>query len=118
MIQAGGMAPSNQALHYGHIPQLTSQMQGLQIAHPGGPVGGYLPPQHQWSALWTHPIPQQPQPSMRMTGPIPRLPTAQQSQSPQTTPVQQQQPQQQQPPVAQQSLGSESKLQVSMPLQQ
>lgn len=128
MIQADGMGRTNQpALHYGHIPQLTSQMQALQIAHPEAPVGGYLPPQHQWPGLWTHPIPQQAQPSMRMNARIQPVPSTQQSKSPQSAPVQlQQQPQQQQPQqqqqqqhpqqVSQQSLGSESKLQVSMPL--
>lgn len=116
MIQAGGLGPSSQAaaaaaLHYGHIPQLTSQMQGLQIAHPHG---GYLPPQHQWSALWTHQIPQQPQPSMRLPPPISQ-PQPQSQQSPQST-VQHQLQQQQQPLVPQQSMAGDNKLQVSMPL--
>lgn len=107
MIQAGGLGPSNQAaaaaaLHYSHMPQITSQMQGLQIAHPHG---GYLPPQHQWSALWAHQIPQQPQPTMRLPAPMPQpLPPSQQ-QSPQSTSVHQQQ-----------SPANDSKLQVSMPL--
>lgn len=105
------MGPSNQAaaaaaLHYGHIPQLTSQLQGLQIAHPGAPVGGYLPPQHQWSALWTHPISQQPQPPMRLPGAMQTLPTSQQQ-----PPMPQQQ--QQTPPQPQ---ATDSKLQVSVPL--
>lgn len=121
MIQAGGLGPSNQAataaaLHYGHIPQLTSQMQGLQIAHPGAPVGGYLPP-HQWSALWTHPIQQQTQPSMRIPASLHPLPPSQQQSSPQATPVQQQQQPQQQPPIQHhQPPVTDNKLQVSVPL--
>lgn len=124
MIQAGGLGPSNQAaaaaaMHYGHIPQLTSQMQGLQIAHPGAPVGGYLPP-HQWSALWTHPIQQQTQPSMRMPASMHPLPQSQQQSSPQPAPAQQQQPlppQQQQSPIQhQQPPVTDNKLQVSVPL--
>lgn len=114
MIQAGGLGPSNQAaaaaaLHYGHIPQLTSQMQGLQLAHPHG---GYLPPQHQWSALWAHQIPQQPQPPMRLPAPMPQqLPQSQQQQSLQPTPVPQQPT-----PVPQQSPANDSKHQVPLPL--
>lgn len=108
MIQAGSLGSSNQvaaagALHYGHIPQLASQMQGLQLGHPGEPVCRYLPPHHQWSALWTHPVPPPPPPpqaSMRLTAPLQHSPPAnsqqQQQQSPQSNPIQQQ------PPTAQQ----------------
>lgn len=68
MTQAGGLSPSSQAaaaaaMHYGHIPHLAAQMQGLQITHAPHHIGGYLPPHHQWPALWPHPIPQQQSPS-------------------------------------------------------
>lgn len=64
MTQTGGLSPSSQAaaaaaMHYGHIPHLAAQMQGLQISHAAAHLGGYLPPQHQWPTLWPHPIPQQ-----------------------------------------------------------
>lgn len=115
MMQPASLGPSNQAaaaaaaLHYGHIPQLTSQMQGLQIAHPGAPVSGYLPPQHQWSTLWTHQIPPHPQPSMRLATTMQAHPTPQpkQHQSPITS------IQQHQPPSVQQH--NENKIQAPMP---
>lgn len=92
MIPAGGLGPSSPAsLHYGQIPQLTSQMQGLQIAHPGAPVGGYLPPQHQWSPVWSHPIAQQAQSSIRvpltMQQPPQLVPSRQQPQPPSPQPA-------------------------------
>lgn len=100
VIQAGSLGPTNQvaaapALHYGHIPQLTSQMQGLQLGHPGEPVCRYFPsPHHQWSALWTHPVPPpQPQPSLRLPAPLQHSPPANlQQQTPQSNTVQQQPP--------------------------
>lgn len=116
MIQTGGLDPSSQAaaLHYSHMPQLTSQMQGLQIAHPGAPVGGYLPPQHQWPGMWKHPAAAQP--SMRPPGPRPQPPQAQaqsqpalRQQSPQPGPMQQSQ-QQQLPIPQQQTLANDNKL--------
>lgn len=61
MIQPGGLSSTNQAgapaaFPYGHIPQLTTQMQGLQITHHSGAnIGGYLPP-HQWPPVWSHHI--------------------------------------------------------------
>lgn len=137
MIQAASLGPSNQvaaaaaaALHYGHIPQLTSQMQGLQISHPGAPIGGYLPPHHQWSALWTHPMSpsQPPQASMRLPAPmqpphahtqqLPLPPNRQQQHAPppQSTNVQQHPPPP--PPTLQQQQSSiaDHKVQISMPL--
>jgi len=116
LIQAGGLGQNNQAaLHYGHIPQLASQMQGLQIAHPHAPVSGYLPPQHQWSTLWTHPIAPQPQPSMRIPTPI--QPGPPHHLSPQSTPVQQSHPHTPQPQTPlRQSPVIDNKPQISMPL--
>lgn len=129
MIQAGNIGHSNQAaaaaaaIHYAHIPQLTSQMQSLQLAHPGAAVGGYLPPGHQWSALWSHPLIQPPQQSMRMAAPL-QPPSISQQQSQQQSPEpnqvqqQQQQPLQHQPRFQQQQLpaNGDNKNQVSLPM--
>ena len=89
MIQPGGPGSSTQAaastpFPYGHIPQLTSQMQGLQITHhSGAPIGGYLQPHHQWPPMWPHPIPpQHHQASMRLANPLQPPAPSQQQQPP------------------------------------
>lgn len=114
MIRTGSLGPSNQAaaaaaLHYGHIPQLTSQMQGLQIAHSGATVGGYLPPQYQWPPILTHPH----QPPMRLPSQMqqpspvqpPQPPSQQHSPHPPSMPQQQLTP-----PTQQQNLAADEKL--------
>lgn len=85
MMQPAGLSAPNQAAaasaaySYAHLPQLTSQMQGLQIAHHPGPhMGGYIPTHHQWP-VWPQPVPHQ-QPSMRLSGPQQNLTGSQQQQ--------------------------------------
>lgn len=58
MIPTSGLNPSNQAavaaaFPFGHISQLATQMQGLQISHhPSGPIpDGFIP---SWTNVWPH----------------------------------------------------------------
>jgi hypothetical protein len=89
MIPPNNLGPSTQAAvpanyPFGHIPQLTNQMQGLQITHhSGAPIGGYLP---HWPPMWSHPMPPpQPTPTqpVRSAAPMQSSPTPRQQQIPQ-----------------------------------